>query len=258
MKFLSGIITTATVLAVSVGAQVPQPQPPSDRPVPLPRAQEGQRTPPTIQPRVTAPEQTTGVNTNTNRVAQAFRNVFVPLKWQDLPAPVQNTVKQQGGSEKIADIDREDRRGQTVYEVEFEREGRNVEIHVAADGKLLADEYEAVPPRTQEQRTEDTADANRRSLEGAVYVGPKLQDLPAPVQATIGKHAKSEQIADIDIERRTGRVVYEVEFETAGRNAEIHITEDGALLPEPTGLIDPSIRGRTDQNLPTPDLPLRQ
>src|SRR5215831_17334376 len=73
------------------------------------------------------------------KTVQGVKNTFTQYRIEDLPAPVQKTVREQSGGQPIADIDRQDRTGQTVWEVEFEREGRNPRIHVANDGTLLAE-----------------------------------------------------------------------------------------------------------------------
>lgn len=59
------------------------------------------------------------------------------ITFEELPAPVQTTVRKEVGAGKISDIERDAKRGQTVYEIEFVDGGTKYEIEVAPDGKLL-------------------------------------------------------------------------------------------------------------------------
>ncbi|MBX3184619.1 MAG: PepSY domain-containing protein [Polyangiaceae bacterium] len=59
------------------------------------------------------------------------------LRFDELPAPVQETVKREVRDGRITDIERETRRGRVVYEVEFIQDNREFEIDVAEDGRLL-------------------------------------------------------------------------------------------------------------------------
>jgi hypothetical protein len=65
---------------------------------------------------------------------------------------------------------------------------------------------------------------------GASLAGTRFADLPPAVQNTIRRQNPNGQIADIDKERRSGRVVYEVQFAEPGINPRLHIAEDGTLL----------------------------
>jgi hypothetical protein len=59
----------------------------------------------------------------------------VPL--EQLPAAVRATVERETRGGRITEIEREERDGRRVYEVEFVRDGREHEILVAEDGKVL-------------------------------------------------------------------------------------------------------------------------
>ena len=54
-----------------------------------------------------------------------------------LPEPVRATVDRETKGAQITDIERDAERGQTIYEVEFVLDGKEYELDVAADGKLL-------------------------------------------------------------------------------------------------------------------------
>lgn len=59
------------------------------------------------------------------------------LKLTELPAPVRTTVQREVKQGAITDIEKDQENGNVVYEVEFTDAGKNWEIDVAPDGKLL-------------------------------------------------------------------------------------------------------------------------
>ena len=147
------------------------------------------------------------------------------MKIEDVPPAVRKTIEQSAAGRKVADIDRETWNGKTVFEVEFAQTGRNQQIFVAEDGAIVKQEGEA---RAEGLRTPATSPA---TVKGPM-IGTTFADTPAPVQAAIKREARGAEIADIDKERRDGRIVYEVEFKDPGRNREIHIAEDGSIAPD--------------------------
>jgi len=67
---------------------------------------------------------------------------------------------------------------------------------------------------------------------GKEALGTRFSELPPAVQNTIRAQRPNGKIADIDKERRSGRVVYEVQFAEPGLNPKLHIAEDGTLLSD--------------------------
>jgi hypothetical protein len=63
-------------------------------------------------------------------------NRTTKLSYTDLPAAVQHTIEGEGNPQSIRDIKTTTRKGQTVYVVKTERNGKNVTLRVAADGSL--------------------------------------------------------------------------------------------------------------------------
>ncbi|HMJ16741.1 MAG TPA: PepSY domain-containing protein [Polyangiaceae bacterium] len=59
------------------------------------------------------------------------------LKLDELPAPVRSTVQREVKKGTITDIEKDHENGNVVYEIEFDEGGKNWEIDVAPDGKLL-------------------------------------------------------------------------------------------------------------------------
>jgi len=170
----------------------------------------------------------TDTSTTVGKIKQGAKNIFTELKFEDLPPAVQATVRQQSGGTKITDIDREDRTGKTVYEIEFDKDGANTEIHVAEDGTLISDN--AAGLARNDKDGDKTTDKDRTRVRAAT--SPKFADLPAAVKATVQQHGTEAEIEDIDRETHNGQIVYEIEFRREGPNREIVVAEDGKLIKD--------------------------
>ena len=68
--------------------------------------------------------------------------------------------------------------------------------------------------------------------DAAPDIGTKFSELPAAVQATVKAEAPNAKIDDIDKERRSGRMVYEITFADEGHNPKLHVAEDGTIVKE--------------------------
>lgn len=66
----------------------------------------------------------------------------VKVKLEDCPAAVQQTIKKEVGAGKIEDIARETEDGKATYETDATIDGKDYEIKVAADGKLISKKIE--------------------------------------------------------------------------------------------------------------------
>jgi uncharacterized membrane protein YkoI len=137
-----------------------------------------------------------------------------PLTVESLPKAVQETVRREARDRTVADIDREVSEGRTVYEVEFRAEGRNPQLHVAEDGSIVR------------------GDESRRGLRD-FFLGTQLSDTPSAAQETIRREAAGRPINDIDIERRTGSVIYEVEIRDPQSGVfQLHVDPDGRIVKD--------------------------
>lgn len=139
-------------------------------------------------------------------------NAMIPLT--DLPQAVQRTIRNEARGREIGDIDRESWHGRTVYEIEFRAAGRNPQLHVAEDGSIVRGEKEP-------------------AWLGDFLLGTQLSDTPSAVQAAIQREAAGRVIHDIDIERRSGTVIYEVEIKDPQSGVfQLHIAPDGQILKD--------------------------
>ena len=62
----------------------------------------------------------------------------VKVAMQDVPPAVQSTLKREANGQTISTVDKEQRRGKTVYEADAKIDGNNYEIVVDETGKLIS------------------------------------------------------------------------------------------------------------------------
>ena len=168
------------------------------------------------------------------KVENTFRN----WKVEELPAAVQKTVREQSFGHKIKDIDREDRTGQTIWEVRFSGgpHGEARKVHIDNDGRVLdhsgrpvaAGSAASAEKRLSASTPPPPAPGNEKGPE------PKTQrkwaDVPRAVKRASAKYGGEKYIRDIDVETRDGMTVWELEFSREGQNIELHFAEDGRIL----------------------------
>lgn len=160
-------------------------------------------------------------------MAAAAENTEKTIPLSDVPAPVQKTIEASRERGTLKKIIRREIDGQTVYDVEFERNNApNPHLRIVADGTIFHDTSPPVVTQVPWPMSPDYV--------GAVPPVPplRLEDLPAPVQETVRREAAGRAIGDIDHESWKGRSVYEVEFRQSGLNPQIHVAEDGTLLQD--------------------------
>jgi hypothetical protein len=56
---------------------------------------------------------------------------------KELPLPVRDTLQQRARTGEVADIDKEVRDGETVYEISFSEPDKNPKLVIKQDGKLI-------------------------------------------------------------------------------------------------------------------------
>jgi len=146
-----------------------------------------------------------------------------------VPAAVKATILKEAKGAKIKELEKEVKKGKVVYEAEFIADGKEIEIKVAPDGKLLEREVEDEEHREKEGRHEDDDDDDDDD-DGEREVKVTLDQVPAAVKAAILKAAGGAKIKEIEKEVKKGKVVYEAEFVADGKEIEIKVAPDGKLL----------------------------
>jgi len=138
-------------------------------------------------------------------------------KFNELPPPVQKTVRAQYPNGEVADVTKKTENGMDVYEVQFREPGAKPKLVVATDGKLI--NSDSARP----------AGAVERALTPKGAVGTKFSALPEKAQTTIKAKAPETDITDISRQEKDGRVIYEVAFRD---KTTMRVAEDGTLVQE--------------------------
>ena len=61
-----------------------------------------------------------------------------PVEMKDLPAEAQTTIKEKAGNDQIVRIAKETRKGKECYDAVVNRNGKEMAIRVATNGKFIA------------------------------------------------------------------------------------------------------------------------
>jgi uncharacterized membrane protein YkoI len=148
------------------------------------------------------------------------------LTLDQVPSPVREAIRSAEQKDPVKEIRRRVHDGQTVYEVEFERNNApNPHLRLAEDGSVIRP-----LPLTPAADTAWPLSAEYPDLSALIRSPLTLDRLPAAVQEAVRSHSNGREIADIDEERWTGQTVYEIEFKERGRNPRIHVAADGTVV----------------------------
>ena len=122
------------------------------------------------------------------------------LKLEDLPKPVQETVKAQTTNATLAGLAKEKEDGKTVYEVETKLNGKARDLMVASDGKIVSVEEET-----------------------------DIASIPAPAREAIMKKAAGNKIKIVETLTKGSEVSYEAEIiGKNGKTTEFGVNADGS------------------------------
>ncbi len=123
------------------------------------------------------------------------------VKLQNLPPAVQKMVQAETAHATLVGLTKEVENGKLNYEIETKVNGRSRDLSVDANGTILSVEEE-VP----------------------------LDSVPAVAKAAIEKKAAQGKVLKVEKVSENGKVTYEAAISVKGKNSEIQIAEDGALV----------------------------
>ena len=124
---------------------------------------------------------------------------------EDVPSAAQAVIQTQTSGGTIEKITCEKEEGKHFYKVEYKKDGREFELQVDDDGKVL--------------ETEEIL---------------AMEDLPPAVLETVKAESAGGEIKELALETEGGKTFYEVEFEKGGKEHEVKIAEDGTVLERET------------------------
>jgi uncharacterized membrane protein YkoI len=123
------------------------------------------------------------------------------VKMQNLPAAVQQVVKEHSQGAKLRGLATEVDNGKTVYEAELTVDGHSKDITFDANGQVVSVEEETT-----------------------------LASIPAPARAAIQKAAGKGKVLAIETVTEGGNVSYEAQLRTGGKKSEVKVDATGALV----------------------------
>ena len=74
------------------------------------------------------------------------------LTMDQLPAAVRASIEKESAGGTVGEVEKETERGQTFYEAEIVKDGKESYVHVAENGKVLKRESKAEERRTEPRR----------------------------------------------------------------------------------------------------------
>jgi uncharacterized membrane protein YkoI len=123
------------------------------------------------------------------------------VKMQDLPAAVQQAVKDYSRDAKIRGLATEMDKGKRVYEAELTVAGHSKDVTFDADGHVVSVEEETT-----------------------------LANIPAPARAAIQSAAGKGKVLGVETVTEGGKTFYEAQLKTGSKKSEIKVDAAGALV----------------------------
>ena len=189
------------------------------------------------------------------------------LTLADLPEPVRAVVESRTAGQEIRAIERVTDEGRDVYHVRVHKDGLDQRLTVASDGTVIADRdfkpgdgkdsgsssgSESDGDDAWKDTKQGTQKAWDKTKEGSGKAWDKtkqvssdawtdarsaldddgltLENVPKPVADAIRAEAGSNEVQDIDVEAKHGKIWYQAEIRVKdGRNRTVDIAEDGTV-----------------------------
>jgi len=131
-------------------------------------------------------------------IAGVARGAEKKVTMDQLPAAVQQTVKERSQGGTIRGLSMEQKNGQTIYEAELTLSGRNVDLSIDEQGKVV-------------------------EFEGEIA----LDRLPAAARDAIQQQAAGGTIGIVEEVTEKGKTMYEAHVTKAGKQVEIKVDPQG-------------------------------
>jgi hypothetical protein len=142
------------------------------------------------------------------------------IKLTEAPQAAQDAITKEAKGAKVETIDKETRDGKTVYEADAVVDGKNHEIVVDADGKVISNKLD--------MEEDEKGEKGEKGEKDEVKV--PLDQVPAAVKATFAKESDNADVKEVEKETEDGKAAYETTVTVNGKQYEIKVAEDGTLL----------------------------
>jgi len=147
------------------------------------------------------------------------------ISLDELPDAVKTTILKQAGGNKIKEIEEISRGKKKLYEAEWIADGKEVEILVTANGKLLKKK----PEKEDEADEDDHEDEDQ--AQGETEREVTEAQVPAPALAELKKLAGRATITEFAEEVEHGHTFYEGSWQTpSGAKMDVLVTASGDLV----------------------------
>jgi len=157
------------------------------------------------------------------------------LAVEDIPAAVAEALAKVAKGAKITEVDEDVtyavvtltklNEPRVSYEAEVTIDGKKCEVEVAADGTILE---KSECKKDDDEDDEDNEDNEDDEDEDEEQVS--IDQVPAPVKATILSEAQNGTIKEIEQENENGQIIYDADVIINGQEVEIKVAADGTLL----------------------------
>jgi uncharacterized membrane protein YkoI len=123
------------------------------------------------------------------------------VKMQDLPAAVQQAVKDYSKDAKVRGLATEMDNGKKVYEAELIVAGHSKDVTFDDDGHIVSVEEETT-----------------------------LANIPAPAREAIQRAAGKGKVVEVEMVTEGGKTFYEAQLKTGGKKSEVKVDASGASV----------------------------
>lgn len=151
----------------------------------------------------------------------------VKMKIEDVPQPVRDTLAKEAPNVKIDTVDKEtSKSGKIIYEADAKMDGKNWEINVDPDGKLISKKIDNEEDEKADADEKNEKDEDKDKQEETITA----DQLPAPVKATLDKETTGGTVEKLEKETKGDKTVYEAKASVDGKEWKFKIRADGQLL----------------------------
>ena len=144
------------------------------------------------------------------------------VRYQQLPAPVKETLDKQRGQREVKRIDEVKKAGgQDFFRAWIDSRGSDKVVRISPDGRLLSSQQ----VKDEGVKREIRLGRGERNAEEVDF-----NRLPGPVKTAIGRHAKSDEVQEVVRIDRNGNTIYRAEVGEGKFTRFIRVDENGKVL----------------------------
>ncbi len=152
------------------------------------------------------------------------------VQLSEVPEAVKATIAQRAQGATPTEIELEDEDGKQIYSVEFKQDGKEREIEIALDGTFIKEETEDDDDSTTGSAGKDDDDDAEGEDDDDEEESIDPATAPDAVKKAFEPLLKGATIKKMTKESEDGVVVYEAEFDVAGKENSVNVSAEGKVL----------------------------